>query len=52
MLTYVSFYVCGGVAHHEFSPHGHNVNKQYYLEVITCMQEAVKRKKDQFEEGE
>ena len=34
----------GGAVHHEFSPHGHNVNKQYYLEMIKCQQEAVKEK--------
>jgi len=44
--------VCGGVVHHEFSTHGHNVKKQYYPEVIKCLQEAVKGKNDQFKKGE
>jgi hypothetical protein len=28
------FFVSVGFVHHEFSPPSHNVNKQYYLEVI------------------
>jgi hypothetical protein len=43
---------CGGVVHHEFSPHSHNVKKEYYPEVIKCLQEAMKGKNDQFKKGE
>jgi len=42
----------GGVLHHEFSPRGHNVNKQYYLEVMKCLQEAVKGKRTNSRGGE
>ena len=37
-------FLCGRIAHHKYSTCGHNVNKQYYLEVIKHMQEAVKGK--------
>ena len=41
----VFLFVCGNVAHHEFSPCAHNVNKQYYLEVMKHLWEAVKGKR-------
>jgi hypothetical protein len=41
-------FVSVGFVHHEFSPPSHTVNKQYYLEVIKCLQEALKGKRPNF----
>jgi hypothetical protein len=39
------FLAYGVVLHYEFSPRVHNVNKQYYLEMMKCLREAVKGKR-------
>jgi len=30
-----------GIVHHEFLPEGQTVNKEYYLDVMRCLREAV-----------
>ena len=37
----VVFY-CSGVVHHEFLPQGHTVNKEYCLEVMRQLREAIR----------
>jgi hypothetical protein len=44
MMT-VFLFVCGGAIQNEFSPRGHKVNKQYYLEMMKCLREALKGKR-------
>lgn len=34
-----------GVVHHEYAPHGQTVNKEYYLEVLARLRDAVRRKR-------
>jgi len=43
MLT-IFFDSCG-VVHHEYAPQGQNINKEYYLEVLCCLCDAVQRKR-------
>ena len=38
------FFHYNGVVHHEFLPQGHMVNKEYYLEVMRRLREAIRRK--------
>ena len=33
-----------GVGHHEYAPQGQNINKEYYLEVLRRVRNAVRRK--------
>ena len=42
MLTV--FFDSEGVAHYEFLPQGRTVNKEYYLEVVQSLREAVRKK--------
>jgi len=44
MLT-VFFFDPRGVVHHEYAPQGQNINKQYYLEVLCCLRDAVRHKR-------
>ncbi|KAG7171883.1 GVQW3-like 1 [Homarus americanus] len=41
----IVFFDWKGVVHHEFVPRGHTVNKKFYLEVLKCLTEAVRRKR-------
>ena len=34
-----------GVVHHEYAPEGQTINKQYYLEVLRRLRDAVRRKR-------
>ena len=43
MLTV--FFDSEGVVHYEFLPQGRTVNKEYYLEVMQRLREAVRKKK-------
>jgi hypothetical protein len=43
MLTV--FFYSEGVVHYEFLPQGRTVNKEYYLEVMQCLREAVRKKR-------
>ena len=38
------FFECNGVEHHEFLPKGRADNKEYYLEVMRQLQEAIHQK--------
>jgi transposase len=39
------FFDSEGVVHYEFLPQGWAVNKEYYLEVMQCLNEAVRKKR-------
>ena len=41
MLTV--FFDSRGVVHHEYAPQGQNINKEYYLEVLHHLRDAVQR---------
>jgi len=43
MLTV--FFDSRGVMHHEYAPQGQNINKEYYLEVLRHLHDAVRRKR-------
>ena len=36
---------CEGVVHYEFAPRGQTINKEYYIEVLTRLRDAVRRKR-------
>ncbi|UYV74621.1 hypothetical protein LAZ67_12000310 [Cordylochernes scorpioides] len=39
------FFDCRGVVHHEFLPQGRTVNKEYYLQVVRNLREAIRQKR-------
>ena len=39
------FFDCNGVVHHEFLPQGRTFNKEYYLEVMCRLREAIRQKR-------
>ncbi|UYV80992.1 hypothetical protein LAZ67_19002427 [Cordylochernes scorpioides] len=39
------FFDCRGVVHHEFLPQGRTVNKEYYLQVMRNLREAIRLKR-------
>ncbi|UYV74413.1 hypothetical protein LAZ67_11003474 [Cordylochernes scorpioides] len=39
------FFDCRGVVHHEFLPQGRTINKEYYLQVMRNMREAIRQKR-------
>ncbi|UYV63026.1 hypothetical protein LAZ67_2002885 [Cordylochernes scorpioides] len=39
------FFDCRGVVHHEFLPQGRMVNKEYYLQVMRNLREAIRQKR-------
>ncbi|UYV69042.1 DAAM2 [Cordylochernes scorpioides] len=39
------FFDCRGVVHHEFSPQGRTVNKEYYLQAMRNLREAIRQKR-------
>ncbi|UYV71906.1 hypothetical protein LAZ67_9001019 [Cordylochernes scorpioides] len=39
------FFDCRGVVDHEFSPQGRTVNKEYYLQVMRNLREAIRQKR-------
>jgi len=43
MLTL--FFDSEDVVHYEFLPQGQTVNKEYYLEFMQCLREAVRKKR-------
>jgi hypothetical protein len=44
VLLTVSFDYCG-IVHHSYAPEGQSINKEYYLEVICHLRDAVRRKR-------
>jgi len=43
MLTV--FFDSSGVVHHEYAPHGQTITKEYYLEVLRRLRDALRRKR-------
>ena len=43
----VGFFDWQGVIHYKFIPHGQTVNKEFYVAVLKCLREAVRRKRPQ-----
>jgi len=43
MLTV--FFDSRGVVHHKYAPQGQNINKEYYLEVLRRLRDAVQHKR-------
>ncbi|UYV79182.1 hypothetical protein LAZ67_17001381 [Cordylochernes scorpioides] len=41
----IVFFDCRGVVHHEFLPQGRMVNKEYYLQVMRNLHEAIRQKR-------
>ncbi|UYV71106.1 hypothetical protein LAZ67_8001723 [Cordylochernes scorpioides] len=39
------FFNCRGVVHHEFLPQGRTVNKEYYLQIMRNLREAIRQKR-------
>ena len=39
------FFYSRGIVHHEYAPEGQTINKEYYLQVLRRLQEAVRRKR-------
>jgi transposase len=44
-VTLIDFFDCEGVVYHTFVPRGLAVNKEYYLEVVKSLREAVRKKR-------
>ena len=44
----IIFFDCEGVVHSEFYPRGHTINKEYYVEVLKRLRDAVRRKRPRF----
>jgi len=42
------FFDCKGVIHHKLLPRGRMVNKEYYLQVMKSLKEAVRRRRPDF----
>lgn len=43
----IVFFYCEGVVHHEYAPRGQTINKEYYLEVLKRLRDAIRRKRHQ-----
>ena len=41
-----------GVVHHEYAPQGRTINKEYYLEVLKQLHDAVQRKRAHLSESD
>ena len=44
----IIFFDCEGVVHNEFVPRGQTINKEYYVEVLERLRDAVRRKRPRF----
>ena len=44
----IIFFDCEGVAHYEFAPRGQTINKEYYVEVLKRLRDAVRRNRPCF----
>ena len=44
----IIFFDCEGIVHYEFAPRGQTINKEYYVEVLKRLPDAVKRKRTRF----
>ncbi|GFX17049.1 uncharacterized protein TNCV_4265751 [Trichonephila clavipes] len=41
----IVFFDADGIVHHEYSPQGQTVNKEFYLDVMRRLREVVRRKR-------
>ena len=41
----ICFFDCLGIMHHEYALEGQTINKEYYLEVLHCLRDALRRKR-------
>jgi transposase len=39
------FFDCRGIVHHSYAPEGETINKEYYLEIICHLRDAIRRKR-------
>ena len=46
--VYIIFFDCEGVVHYEFAPRGQTINKEYYVEVLKRLRDAVRGKRPRF----
>ena len=46
--VYIIFFDCEGVVHYEFAARGQKINKEYYVEVLKRLRDAVRRKRPCF----
>ena len=44
----IIFFDCEGVVHYEFATRGQTINKEYYVEVLKRLRDAVRRKRPRF----
>ena len=44
----ILFFDCEGVVHQEFAQRGQRINKEYYVEVLKRLRDAVRRKRPRF----
>ena len=44
----IIFFDCEGVLHYEFAPRVQTINKEYYVEVLKRLRDAVRRKRPRF----
>ena len=44
----IVFFDCEGVVHHEYAPTGQTINKEYYVQILKRLREAVSRKRRHF----
>ena len=46
--AYIISFDCKGVVHYEFAPRGQTINKEYDVEVVKRLHDAVRRKRPRF----
>ena len=44
----IIFFDCEGVGQYEFAPRGQTINKEYYVEVLKRLRDAIRRKRRHF----
>ena len=44
----IIFFDCEGAVRYEFAPRGQTINKEYYVEVLKSLRDAVRRKRPRF----
>jgi len=47
------FFDSEGILHHEYAPDGQTINKEFYMEVLRCLHESVRRKRpEKWQDGD
>jgi len=41
----LAFFVSEGIVHHQYVPDGQTINREFYVEVLRCLRESVRRKR-------